>query len=381
VALLSHAYGIGATPPGREGYQSILSQLIAAVVGRGVFYYVSIAAIVAVLCLSANTSFADFPRVCRVLALDGYLPAAFAHAGRRLVYSTGIIVLSLLAGALLVLFGGVTDHLIPLFAVGALSAFTLSQAGMVLHWRRVSGERARRFSWVNGVGAVTTGVTLCVVAVAKFTEGAWLTLVFIPLAYSLFRATRAHYTRVERATAANQPMEVSPLSPPVVVVPMKRLDQVTEKGLRFALTISPEVHAVQVRAHPQECGDLAARWKSHVEETLRTAGLPVPSLVVINSTYRQLVDPLLRYVRKLSAAHPKSFIAVIVPELIERRWYHYLLHSHTATLLKMMLLFRGGPRVVVINAPWYLRERLHSATGHIDATAKKRQSSPEPVVT
>ncbi|OJH38033.1 APC family permease [Cystobacter ferrugineus] len=378
VALLSHAYGIGATPPGQEGYQSVLSQLIAAVAGRGAFYYVGIAAIVSVLCLSANTSFADFPRVCRVLALDGYLPAAFAHAGRRMVYSTGIIILSLLSGALLVVFGGVTDHLIPLFAVGALSAFTLSQTGMVLHWRRVGGERARRFIWVNGVGAVTTGVTLCVVAVAKFTEGAWLTLVFIPLAYLLFRATHAHYTRVERVTAANRPMEVGPLSPPVVVVPMKRLDQVTEKGLRFALTISPEVHAVQVRAHPRECGDLAARWKSHVEEPLRSAGLPMPRLVVLDSTYRQLVDPLLGYVRELSAAHPESFIAVIVPELIERRWYHFLLHSHTATLLKMMLLFRGGPRVVVINAPWYLRERRRSAASTSMPPRRSVSSRPSP---
>lgn len=363
VAILCRAYGIGATPPGSAGYQSVLSQLIAAVAGRGVFYYVSIAAVVAVLCLSANTSFADFPRLCRVLALNNHLPTAFAHAGPRLVYSTGIIILTLLAAALLVAFGGVTDHLIPLFAVGALSAFTLSQAGMVLHWRRVGGERARRFRWVNGVGAVTTGLTLCVVAVAKFTEGAWLTFVFIPLAYTLFRATRAHYTRVERAAAADRPMDVGPLAAPVVVVPMKRLDQMTEKGLRFALAISPEVHVVQVRAQPQEWGDVAARWKGYVEEPLRAAGLPVPKLVVLESTYRQLVDPLLGYVRKLAAAHPESFVAVIVPEFIERRWYHYLLHSHTATLLKMMLLFRGGPQVVVINAPWYLRERRRPSIG------------------
>lgn len=363
VALLSRAYGIGATPPGQAGFQSVLSQIIGAVAGRGVFYYVAIGAIVAVLCLSANTSFSGFPRLCRVLALDGYLPAAFAHSGRRLVYSTGIIILSLLAGALLVAFGGVTDHLIPLFAVGALSAFTLSQLGMVLHWRRVGGERARRYRWVNGLGALSTAITLCVVAVAKFLEGAWLTFVFIPLAYALFRATHRHYARVERAAAAEKPMEVGPLPPPVVVVPLKRLDQMTEKGLRFALAISPEVHAVQVRAHPRECADLGARWKSQVEEPLRAAGLPLPRLAVLDSTYRQLVDPLLGYVRGLAAEHPDRFIAVLVPEFIERRWYHYLLHSHTATLLKMMLLFRGGPQVVVINAPWYLKERRRPAIG------------------
>jgi amino acid transporter len=361
VALLCHAYGIGATPPGQEGFQSVLSQLVAAVAGRGVFYYVTIAAIVCVLCLSANTSFSGFPRMCRVLALDGHLPAAFAHAGRRLVYSTGIVILSLLAAALLVAFGGVTDHLIPLFAVGAFSAFTLSQLGMVAHWRRSEDPRAKHYQAVNALGAVATAATLGVVAVSKFSEGAWMTFVFIPLAFTLFRATRLHYEKVERITATRQPLKVVPAAPPVVVVPLKRLDLVAEKCLQFALTISPEVHAVQVRAQLQELDELGSCWKRRVEAPFQAAGLPVPKLVVIGSTYRQLVDPLLGYVRKLAGAHPDRFIAVIVPELIEHRWYHYLLHSHTATVLKMLLLFRGGPRVVVINAPWYLRERRHPA--------------------
>jgi amino acid transporter len=357
VALLCQAYGIGATPPGQEGYQSVLSQVVAAVAGRGVFYYVTLASIVTVLCLSANTSFADFPRLCRVLALDGHLPAAFAHSGRRMVYSTGIIILSLLAAALLVVFGGVTDHLIPLFAVGAFLAFTLSQLGMVAHWRRSTNPRAKYYQVVNAVGAAATGLTLGVVAVSKFSEGAWMTFVFIPLAFLLFHTTRRHYQKVERATETQQPMKVVRAAAPVVVVPLKRLDRVTEKGLQFALTISPEVHAVQVRAQPEECDELRACWKSRVEDPLRATGLPVPELVVLRSTYRQVVDPLLGYVRKLAASHPGRFIAVLVPELIEHRWYHYFLHSHTATVLKMMLLFRGGPQVVVISAPWFLRER------------------------
>ncbi|MFL5351477.1 APC family permease [Archangium sp.] len=359
VALLSHAYGIGATPPGQAGYQSVLSQVVSAVAGRGVFYYVTIAAIVAVLCLSANTSFAGFPRLCRLLALEGHLPAAFSHSGRRLVYSTGIIILSLLAAVLLVAFGGVTDHLIPLFAVGAFLAFTLSQFGMVFHWRRSTDPRAKHYRVVNAVGAGATALTLGVVAVSKFTEGAWMTFVFIPLAFLLFSATRRHYERVERATGTDQPMQVVPAPEPVVVVPVKRLDLVTEKALQFALTISPEVHAVQVRAQVHECAELNGCWRKRVEAPLKAAGLPVPTLVVLRSTYRQVVDPLLGYIRKLAKAHPDRFIAVLVPELIEHRWYHYLLHSHTATVLKMMLLFRGGPQVVVINAPWYLRERRH----------------------
>ncbi|HEX5746168.1 MAG TPA: APC family permease [Archangium sp.] len=362
VAVLCHAYGIGATPPGQAGFQSVLSQLVGAVAGRGVFYSVTIASILTVLCLSANTSFADFPRLCRMLALDGHLPTAFAHAGPRLVFSTGVIVLSLMAAALLVAFGGVTDHLIPLFAVGAFAAFTFSQFGMVARWRKSQEPRARHFLVVNAIGGTATGLTLCVVAVSKFAEGAWMSFLFIPLAFLLFRTTRRHYDTVEKAIETERPMRVVRAAAPLVVVPLKRLDLVAEKGLQFALTISPDVHAVQVRAQPEEGGELRASWKRRVEAPLKEAGLPVPELVVLRSTYRQVVDPLLGYVRKLAAAHPDRFIAVLVPELIEHRWYHYLLHSHTATLLKMMLLFRGGPQIVVISAPWFLREPKHPFT-------------------
>ncbi len=357
LAWMSQAYGIGATPPGQAGYQSVLSQVVAAITGRGVFYYVTLAGIVLVLCLSANTSFADFPRLCRALALDNNLPAAFAHVGQRLVYSTGIVTLSLMAAALLVLFQGVTDHLIPLFAVGALSAFTLSQLGMVMHWRRTGGRGKRRFQWINGVGAACTATALGVVATAKFAEGAWLTVIFIPLTYLLLQASRRHAERVRLATETQHPISVKPLAAPLVVVPMRRLDAVTQKGLHLALSMSPDVYAVQVLGQPDAPGQLKRRWEWQVAAPLRAAGLPVPRLDVLVPTYREVVDPLLAYVQRLSAAHPDRFIAVLVPELVERRWHHFILPSHTATLLKMMLLFRGGPRVVVINAPWYLGER------------------------
>ncbi|MCE9670742.1 APC family permease [Myxococcus stipitatus] len=361
VAFVCNAYGIGATPPGVAGYQSVLSQVVAAVMGRGPFYSVTLVAIIGVLCLSANTSFSDFPRVCRVMALDENLPAAFAHMGHRLVFATGIITLTLLAGVLLVAFRGVTDHLIPLFAVGALSAFTLSQVGMVVHWRRLGGRGSRRFQWVNGIGASCTGLALLVVATAKFTEGAWLTVVFIPLTYAMLRATRRHYARVAQATASPRPLELGRMEEPVVVVPLRRLDHVTMKGLRFALTMSSRVHAVQVRGQPDAPEQLARRWETQVAAPVRAAGLPVPQLVVLTPSVHELVDPLLGYIHQLAAANPDAFIAVLVPELIERRWHHFLFHSHTATVLKMMLLFRGGPRVIVINAPWYLDDRKRRA--------------------
>src|SRR5207248_7246537 len=179
IAFLCWAYDIGATEPGEAGYDSILSQLTAAVVGRGWFYYVTIGSVLSVLALSANTGFADFPRLCRVIAMDGFLPNSFAHRGRRLVYSRGIIVLAVLSAGLLIGFGGITDNLIPLFAIGAFLAFTLSQAGMVAHWRTVGGPAAVRSMVVNGAGAACTAVTLAVVLVAKFAEGAWVMIVLI----------------------------------------------------------------------------------------------------------------------------------------------------------------------------------------------------------
>ena len=210
---------------------------------------------------------------------------------------------------------------------------------------------------MNGVGAACTATALVVVATAKFTEGAWLTVVFIPLTYALLRTARYHAERVHTATETHGPIPVKPLAAPVVVVPLRRLDRVTQKGLRLALSISRDVYAVQVRGQPDASEPLEQRWECQVAAPLRAAGLPTPRLDVLVPSYRQLVDPLLGYVRRLAAEHPGRFIAVLVPELVERRWHHYILPSHTATLLKMMLLFRGGPRIVIINTPWYLTER------------------------
>jgi amino acid transporter len=358
ISFLARTYRIGATAPGSPGYQSVLSQLLAAVFGRGPLYGVSIASVFAVLCLSANTSFADFPRLCRMLALDRHLPEAFAHAGRRLVFSTGVVFLASLAGVLLAVFDGRTDRLVPLFAVGAFTAFTLSQAGMVLHWRARPGDPgARRSLAVNALGALATGVTLAVILVSKFTEGAWITVLFVPAVVLLLLRTRRTYEAAERACDQVEALDASGLRPPVVVVPLRRLDAVTVKALRFGLDVSREVHAVQVVAEGHPVDDLRRDWDRKVDAPARAAGVEPPSLTIVRSRYRQVVDPLLAHVHRLAAEDPARFVAVIVPELVEQRWYHYLLFSHTATALKMMLLFRGGPQVVVVNAPWYLRLR------------------------
>ena len=248
IALLCRAYGIGATDPGVSGYQSVLSQLTAAVAGKGIFYYVTIGSILLVLSLSANTAFADFPRLTRAIAQRDYLPHVFILRGRRLLYSHGIVALVIFTAALLILFGGVTDRLIPLYAIGAFLAFTLSQAGMVVHWYKEGHSIGRMI--VNGIGAAATGLTLLVVLVAKFLDGAWVTAILIPALIMIMSIVRRHYDHTARETANPEPLRVDGLQPPRVIIPMDKWNRISEKGLRFALAMSPEVEAVHV-----DCGD------------------------------------------------------------------------------------------------------------------------------
>jgi amino acid transporter len=354
IAFLCRAYGVGATEPGQPGYDSILSQLTSAVVGRGWFYYLTIGSVLSVLALSANTGFADFPRLCRVIAMDGFLPHSFAHRGRRLVYSNGILVLAVLSAGLLIGFGGITDNLIPLFAVGAFLAFTLSQAGMVAHWRRVGGPHAWRSMAINAAGAVCTGVTLAVVLVSKFTEGAWVMALLIPALLAVFLAVRAHYRAVARELATTAPLDAGGLRPPLVLLPIRDWSAITRKALRLALKISPDVYALHVADDEVRMAELEDTWEQRVREPAAAAGLPPPKLFVIYSPYRKLFAPLRQVVEDLQKAHPGRDLAVIVPEMVTTRWWHWLLHNQTAAVIKAYLRFSGFRRVVVINVPWYL---------------------------
>jgi amino acid transporter len=354
IAYLCRAYGVGATEPGQAGYDSILSQLTAAVVGRGWFYYLTTGSVLSVLALSANTGFADFPRLCRVIAMDGYLPNSFAHRGRRLVYSRGILVLAALSAGLLIGFGGITDNLIPLFAVGAFLAFTLSQAGMVVHWQKVGGPGAKTSMAINAAGAACTGVTLAVVLVAKFTEGAWVMMVLIPALLFLFGGVRTHYQTVVREVATDAPLDAQGLRAPLVLLPVRGWSGITRKALRFALKISPDVYALHVADDEKTMAELEDTWEQRVCEPAKSAGLPTPKLFVIYSPYRMLYGPLKQVVSDLQKAHPDRDLAVIVPELVASRWYHYLLHNQTAAVIKAYLLFSGFRRVAVISVPWYL---------------------------
>ena len=353
IAYLVHVYGVQATDPGQPGYQSVLSLLLAAVSGRGVFYYVSMASILLVLALSANTAFADFPRLCRAIAQNNYLPHSFATRGRRLVYTQGILVLAVLAGVLLIIFGGVTDRLIPLYAVGAFLAFTLSQAGMVGHWRRVDGKGASRSMLINGLGAFATGVTVIVVLVAKFAEGAWITVLLIPGLLLAMGLVRRHYHAVFLEVRSMTPLELTDTTPPLVILPVQGWNRIVKKALRFAIKISPDIRAVHI-----DCGQgseiFRDEWCRYVEQPALAAGLAAPELVVLPSPYRLILAPIVDHVLEAQRTNPGQQIAVLVPELVERHWYHHLFHNKRASVLKALLLLRGNQRIVVINVPWYL---------------------------
>ncbi len=353
IAFLAHAYRIVATVPGSAAYESVLSQLLAAVAGRGVFYWISIVSIVLVLCLSANTSFADFPRLCRTVAEDGYLPNAFVNRGRRLVYSEGICVLSAMAALLLIIFNGVTDNLIPLFAVGAFLAFTLSQGGMVAHWSRSTEPGAQSSMVINGLGALATAITTAIVVIAKFTQGAWIVVLLVPTLISIMLAVRQHYYELERETLADTEFEPDDMQPPLVVVPIDRWSRISRRAMRFAVTLSDDIEALHVECE-QHTNALREDWHKFVQEPARKANRPVPELVVLKSPYRFIIKPLVERILKLEEEHPDRMIAVLLPELIERHWLHYFLHNQRPEMIAARLMLRGKQRIMIVNVPWHL---------------------------
>ena len=355
IAILVNVYEIGATEPGTAGYESILSQLIAAIVGKGIFYYITIGSILAVLAFSANTGFADFPRLCRMLANDGFLPHSFGAQGRRLVYSQGIFTLTFLSGMLLVIFGGITDRLIPLFAVGAFLAFTMSQTGMVVHWQRLGGRGAWRNMLINGMGSAATAVTLAIVLIAKFSHGAWITLILVPAMLFVFLSVKRHYEQVAQEMICTEPLNLTGILPPLVIVPIRGWSTLSRKALRFAIKLSPDVQAVQIWAGEEDKNPLPVQWQDFVTIPAQEAGLAAPQLIILQSPYRRVMAPLVDYILNLKDQNLDRQIAVVISELMEHRWYHYLLHNQRAEALKLLLLMRGDERIVIINVPWYLK--------------------------
>lgn len=354
IAYLAPRYGIAATPPGESGYQSVLAQLLAAITGKGWFYWTSIISILTVLSLSANTAFADFPRLARAIAVNRFLPFALTVRGRRLIFVEGVYALAILTGILLTIFGGVTDRLIPLYAVGAFMAFTLSQAGMVMHWKRIGGPGVRTNIFINGLGAIATAITVGVVLIAKFTDGAWLTLILIPALIVMMYGIKKHYDRVENQLRTHVPVNTHGLCAPLVLIPVERWTVVSEKALRFAWTLSREIRVLHV-----ECGDqtenLCRDWDRLIANPAKAADLPVPELVLLKSPYRFIVKPLVDYALQVEKENHHTHVAFIVPELVEAKWYYLFLHNNRAAFLRTLLLFNKSQRTTIINVPWHLK--------------------------
>src|SRR6185437_2130690 len=310
--------GITAMEPDALHYQTMVSILTTAVFGRGWFYYLTMGAILLALPISANTAFSGFPRLARAIAAHDYLPHVFLLRGRRLLFSHGIYALTGFTAVILFLFDGVTDKLIPLYAIGAFIAFTLSQAGMVVHWKKQEGGYKRHWwhMFVNGFGALATGITTLVVLVTKFLSGAWVTALLIPLLIGIMYAVKRHYTRVNREMADMTPINLANLEPPVVVIPMARWDRVTEKALRFGLLLSQEIKAVHIHSDDEEDEGLDGVWEDKILAPIRKEGLMEPELVTIPSTFRFVLSPLMDYILKLEDDNPGRKVAVILPEMV-----------------------------------------------------------------
>ncbi len=354
IAYLAKVYQVMPMEPEAAGYQSLISLLVTAVFGRGWFYYTTMGSVLVALALSANTAFADFPRLTRAIAMHDYLPHVFILRGRRLLYSHGIYALTGFTALILILFGGVTDRLIPLYAIGAFMAFTLSQAGMVVHWHKMEKHPGRRIRlFVNGFGAVATGITLVVVLVAKFMAGAWVTALLVPFLIGIMMAVKRHYSRVKREMKDMTPLNLVNLQEPIVVIPMARWDRITEKAMRFGLLMSKEIKVVHVHSDDEEEG-LDEVWDDKILQPIKNEGLHEPELVVIPSSYRFIINPLMDYILELEKENPGRKVAVLLPELVVRHWWENALHNQRVQLLKLFLLLKGNQRIVVVNIPWYL---------------------------
>ncbi len=353
LSYVARAYGVTAMDPNATSYQSVLSIEVSAVFGRQWFYFLTMGSVLAALSFSANTAFADFPRMARAIAGQDYLPHVFLLRGRRLLFSHGIYALTTLTAVILIIFDGVTDRLIPLYAIGAFLAFTLSQAGMVRHWHKTLDAPHRHVKmFVNGLGAVATGITLCVLLFSKFLEGAWVTAILVPLLIAAMMGVKRHYTRVRAETIDPTPLRLTGLAPPIVVIPMAGWDKVTEKAMRFGMLMSPLVKVVHVDSDDADA--LGKVWEQMVLIPVREHQMALPELVTVRSSYRNILTPLIDYVMELEEEFPGRKIAVLLPELVVRHWWEYLLHGQRVQLLKLLLLLKGNQRIVVVNIPWYL---------------------------
>jgi hypothetical protein len=339
-----------------------------AVYGGGPIYWILQFSTAAILTLAANTAYADFPRLSSIIARDGYLPRQFANRGDRLVFSNGVLFLAVAAAVLIIAFGGLTNALIPLYAVGVFTAFTLSQAGMVIHHRRLQEQGWRRNMVINGVGAVATFIVLLIVAGTKFTSGAWLPIVVVPLIIALFSAIHRHYDRVSGVLEV-EPSEVrhEHINHTVVVL-VGRIHRGVLKALDYARSLRPQhLVAVYVSFEEDDREELEKQW--------RAFQIDVP-LEIVYSPYRELIGPIERYIDELDDRWDNDTVTVVIPEFVVGKWYEHLLHNQSALFLKGKLLFREG--TVVTSVPYHVPAlRPDGGRHHKDASGDVPSASPD----
>ncbi len=338
ISVLAHAYRVMPT-----GAESGVSQLGRAIFGdRSILYYLVQAATTLILVLAANTAFADFPRLASIVSRDRYLPRQFMNQGDRLAFSNGIIVLSAFAAILIVAFRGDTQSLLPLYMIGVFVSFTLSQAGMVIHWRHTKEPGWKTSAFINGFGALVTGVVLIIVTITKTLEGAWIVLLLIPVIVTVFKITRQHYDHVaaQLTLRGYQPQRRVHNT---VLIPIGGIQRAVVEALRYAETLSDDVRAVYVDVDAAATEQLKREWTTwggHVQ------------LVVLTSPYRSVMEPLLEYIERTENERPDDYVTVILPEFVPARWWQHLLHNQRALLIKGALLFR--PNTVVTSVPFHL---------------------------
>jgi len=340
VSFLASSIGIIPDPTEQT---TVLSQLARHLTGTGGYLYFVQFATALLLLLAANTSFADFPRLSSFLARDDFMPRQFAFRGERLAFTTGILALSTFAVVLLIAFSASVTALIPLYTLGVFVAFTLSQSGMVLRWWRRREPGWRRGIAIYGAGAVTTGVVALIVVASKFTAGAWMVVVMIPLIVMLLMRIRGHYRAMETSLKVEHlPAETEAIAP-IVIVPIARLDRAAQQAINFARSISSEATAVHVTNDPQDAANLRRRWPEW------GAGM---DLVIVESPYRALIAPLLAYMNALQKQDPRRPILVVLSEFVPRHWWENLLHNQTALRLKLRLFVR--PNTIVADVPLHV---------------------------
>jgi amino acid transporter len=338
IAYFAHYYAI---LPNKN--ETVLSQLARAVFSKGIIYYIIQFTTALVLILAANTSFADFPRLSSIMATDRFLPRQLSTRGDKLVFSNGILILGFISALLLVLFRGDTHSLIPLYAVGVFTAFTLSQAGMVKHWRKDKGKGWFKSAVINGIGTIVTGIVLIIIAVEKFEHGAWIVLIAIPTLVILTKNIHQHYLSMAEQLSLKCVTHAKEYEHHSVIVPISGMQQAAISAIEYAKAISEDVTAIYVCIDPVETQKLKTKW----DESCMGS-----SLVILDSPYRSIIEPITDYIDEVRNRFKDGIITVVLPEFVPSKWWHHLLHNQTALFIKGVLLFKKG--VVSTSVPFHL---------------------------